>query len=58
MIVYALELEYEDVTGESHFELRSLYETHDDALWYWTWHVSDADKKSIYKNYRISKWTI
>jgi hypothetical protein len=57
MTIFALELEYEDVEGESHFELHNLYKTYDEAYWHWEWHVSASDKLT-YKNYRITQWNI
>jgi len=57
MKVFALELEYEDDTGETHHELRGLFNSRDDATWNWTYHVSDFEK-TTYKNYKISKWDL
>jgi hypothetical protein len=55
--VFALELEYEDATGEPHFELRGIFKTYDDAYWHYEWHVSDADKAN-YIGYNITKWEL
>lgn len=57
MKVFALELEYVDVLDDVHYELRGLFNSYDDAVWHWKFHVSDLDKR-IFKNRKISKWDL